>query len=130
MVIVDTSIWSEVLRRHTTTDAHHVTRLESLIDEERIVMIGPIRQELLSGIRERVQFLKLRRYLRSFADLPITSSEYELAATHYNQCRSRGIQGSHIDFLICAVSQRHKLPIYTSDKDFINYQKVLNIRLF
>ncbi len=94
-----------------------------------VEIIGPIRQELLSGIRELSQFETLRERLRDFVDLEATTSDYEQAAAYGNQCRSVGIQGSSTDFLICAVSLRHDLAIFTEDRDFLGYQKVLPIRL-
>ena len=42
----------------------------------------------------------------------------------------KGVQGSHIDFLICAVAVRLSVEIYTTDKDFLNYQKHLPIQLY
>ena len=45
------------------------------------------------------------------------------AAECYNICRSAGIQGSHIDFLICAFAERENAPIFTTDKDFFHYAK-------
>jgi hypothetical protein len=61
-------------------------------------MIGPVRQELLSGIKNQVQFQKLRNHLRDFPDLAITNSDYESAAVFFNLCRGKGIQGSNTDF--------------------------------
>ena len=72
--------------------------------DSRALIIGPIRQEILSGIKDEAQFEKLKNSLQPFDDNPISPMEYELAARLNNQCRSKGIQGSHIDFLICAVA--------------------------
>ena len=47
-----------------------------------------------------------------------------------NQCRINGIQGSHTDFLICAVAKRLNVPIFTTDKDFLQYTKVISIGLY
>lgn len=93
-------------------------------------MIGPIRQEILSGIRERGQYELVRDKLRRFIDLPISSEDYEEAATYYNRCRSKGIQGSSIDLLLCAIAARHDLALFTDDRDFESYRKVLPIRLY
>jgi predicted nucleic acid-binding protein len=51
--------------------------------------------------------------------MPIDRSDYERAAHVFNACRRKGIQGSNIDFLICAVAHRHAMPIFTLDRDFI-----------
>ena len=92
-------------------------------------MIGPIRQELLSGIKERAQFDRLREHLRAFPDMPVTTADYEESAAFFNQCRNRGIQGSNTDFLICAVAVRNGLSIFSTDGDFANFADVLPISL-
>lgn len=92
-------------------------------------MIGPIRQELLSGLREEAQYHRLKERLRAFPDEPLTVQDYELAARFGNQCRAAGIAGSAADFLICAVAAARNWPIFTTDKDFQQYAKALPIRL-
>lgn len=50
-VIVDTSVWSLALRRDNQESTDTVQELRHLIRDHRVQMIGPIRQEILSGIR-------------------------------------------------------------------------------
>jgi predicted nucleic acid-binding protein len=128
-VLVDTSIWSLALRRAKRIDAKAPTELAELIREGRVAMIGPVRQELLSGIKVKPQFERLRDHLRSFPDLELEPSDYEAAAAVFNRCRERGIQGSNTDFLICSVALRRRLSIYTTDKDFVGYARVLELEL-
>jgi len=94
-----------------------------------VQMLGPIRQELLSGIREDAQFRKLRDYLRAFPENPLELADYEEAAHMNNRCRAQGIAGSGVDFLICAAAHRRGWTIFTSDRDFQNYASVLPLRL-
>ncbi len=130
-VIVDTSVWSLVLRRNSPREEESVTKkLKTLIDTFRVGMLGPIRQELLSGIREPQQFDRLREKLSAFQDIPLQTGDFETAAAFYNNCRINGIQGSNTDFLICAVAFRRGLPIFTTDKDFSQYQPYTGIQLF
>ena len=129
-VLVDTPIWSLSLRRKARTESEPVrSELAALVQDGRVAIIGPIRQEILSGIRERPQFERLRDHLRAFMDTPITSEDYEEAATFFNLCRSRGIQGSNTDFLICAIAVRNDFSIFTTDDDFALYGRVLPIAL-
>lgn len=102
----------------------------SLIQELRIIIIGPVGQELLSGISEPNVFENLRKKMTVFTDYAIQTTDYELAAEYSNLCRKNGIQGSHTDFLICAVAARNKWEIFTEDNDFLRYQKYLPIALY
>ena len=128
-VIVDTSVWSLALRREATESLAPAQELRQLIHDHRVQMIGPIRQELLSGIRSESQFGKLRKHLDSFPDLPIQTEDYVTAAQFFNRCRSEGVQGSNTDFLICAVDVGNRLSIYTTDKDYELFSKHLEIVL-
>ena len=93
-------------------------------------MIGPVRQELLSGVKDHAQFKKLRDHLRAFPDLELTNRDYETAAEFFNLCRGKGIQGSNTDFLICAIAERHNIPIFTTDGDFRLFQPHLPITVY
>jgi len=128
-IIVDTSVWSLALRRGDRCRIPCVNVLHGLIEDYRVQMLGPIRQEILSGIRSESQFNSLQRHLDSFTDLPILTEDYVEAARYFNLCRSKGIQGSNTDFLICSVSVRNELPVYTTDKDFELFAKHIPIRL-
>jgi len=133
MVLVDTPVWSLALRRRPAQLSAPELRLEralaELIREGRVEILGPIRQELLSGIREEEQFRKLRDSLRAFSEPPLQVEDYEEAARMSNQCRSSGIAGSAIDFLLCAAAHRREWEIFTSDRDFQHYASVLPVRL-
>jgi hypothetical protein len=128
-VIVDTCVWSEAFRKSPVKNIEVAARLKELIEAGAAVMLGPIRQEVLSGIKDIKQFRKLREALRFFPDVLVRSPDYELAADFFNRCRSLGIQGSNTDFLICAVAHSRKMPIYTTDKDFLQFKKHLQFSL-
>ena len=87
-VLVNTSIWSLAFRKPSGTISPHekalVSTLAKLIDELSAVLIGPIRQEILSGIADEKQFSQLQEKLSAFDDLPITAQDYESAAAYYN----------------------------------------------
>ncbi len=129
-VLVDTPIWSLALRRRTrSVQDPSTSELAELIQDGRASLIGPVRQELLSGIRERVQFETLRDHLRAFPDIEITMGDHEQAAAFFNVCRAKGIQGSNTDFLICAIAARGNFPIFTTDADFTHFAGILPITL-
>jgi predicted nucleic acid-binding protein len=105
-----------------------VTALRELIQDGRARLIGPIRQELLSGIRETAQFERLRDQLRAFPDEALSMQDYEQAAHWSNECRRRGIAGSGVDFLICAVAVERGWQVFTTDSDFGGYAKILPLQ--
>ena len=128
-VLVDTCVWSHAFRRAIAPDAtaHH---LNELIKQNRAQILGVVRQEILSGIRYEQQFLKLRNAMRAFVDLSLDVAHYELAASIANKCRSKGLQGSVVEFLICAVGVLDRIEIYTTDNDFVRYARHVPIRLY
>lgn len=128
-VLVDTTVWSLALRRKKGFESSQAWLLRELIKDSRAVLIGAIRQEILSGIRDRAQYESLKARLRSFPDIQLDLQDYELAADFCNICRQNGIQGSNTDFLICAVANRRDHAILTTDRDFDHFSQHLPIRL-
>lgn len=129
-VLVDTPIWSYALRTQSKKYRAEIDELTSLIRDQSALIIGPIRQEILSGYSDLKKFKTLKEKLSFFENTPILDSDYELAAELSNKFRKRGIQGSHIDFLICAVAKRLDVPIFTADKDFSSYRSIVSIKLY
>ena len=128
-VLVDTSVWSLALRRRRLTEAPETSELAELVREGRVSLLGHVRQELLSGITDEKQYTVLRDHLRAFPDVDLDPGDYEEAATFFNRCRARGVQGSNTDFLLCAAAARRQLSILTTDADFLHFAKLLPIRL-
>ncbi len=134
MVLVDTTIWSLAIRRrpdrlhpreHALVDAW-----ATLVTEGTALLIGPIRQEILSGIKSDEAFAAIRRRLAAFPYLPIGMQDHDQAAMFFNMCRAKGVIGSAIDMLICAVADRHGVPIFTTDPDFQRYTRHIPVRLY
>ena len=128
-VLVDTCIWSYALR-HKNPNLEIEIKLKEIIKDGRLAIIGPVRQEVLSGISKETQFESLRDHLSPFEDVPLASQHFIKAAEFNNSCLKKGIQGSTTDFLICSVAYLENLQIFTNDLDFNNYKKHLPIELF
>ena len=128
MILIDTSVWSLALRRRVP-DPTIATELARLIRAGSAALVGPVRQELLSGIRAAERFTAVRDRLRAFPDVPLDTADYEEAAACFSSCRARGVQGSNTDFLLCAVCRRREWPIFTTDHDFERYRPVLGLQL-
>lgn len=128
-VIVDTSVWSLALRRAQPRPSRVTDELAALVRERRVILLGPVRQEVLSGVKEPKQFETLRRHLRAFPDLDLDSVDFEEAASCYNRCRAKGVQGANTDFLLCATAVRRKAAVFTTDGDFHAFAKILPVSL-
>src|SRR4249920_694861 len=101
-VLVDSSVWSLAFRRDHADAAPQVAELHKLIDKFQATIIGPIRQEVLSGIPNARQFESLLAILAAFPDEALATRYFELAARFFSQCRARGIQWTHTDVLMWA----------------------------
>lgn len=129
--IVDSSVWSTLFRKKSKTqaDSQLIKRIKELSENDELIIIGAIRQETLSGVSSIEKFEKMKSLLSIYPDFPITSEDYITAAQFFNTCRSHGVQGSHIDFLISAVASNNGFNILSLDKDFMQYQRFINISL-
>lgn len=127
---MDTPIWSYALRSDQQSHHAEVAALTFLIRDQRALIIGPIRQELLSGYSDIRAYQRLRKKLAAFGNTPILDADYEAAAQLCNACRRQGVQGSHTDFLICAVAKRIEAAIFTTDRDFDHYDRIVTLKLF
>ena len=74
-VLVDTSVWSLAFRkkRPDSNDKKLIEYLSFLIRNRYAVMIGPIRQEILSGISDEDKFRALKEALKAFPILKLPS---------------------------------------------------------
>ena len=129
MVVVDTSVFSLFLRRGQTLENEYLDLFLDLFERNQIVLLGIVYQELLSGIRHEEQFRRLADILEGFNIEYASQDDHLEAATYYNLCRSKGVQGSNADFLICAMSAKRDHHILTLDADFDYYAEHLPIRL-
>ena len=89
-LIVDTCVWSLWLRRRSQSllnanEQQTLTELREAVENRRATILGPIRQEILSGIRDAAQFAKAAGLLDPFLDEPIEPSDYIEAAKFFNR---------------------------------------------
>ena len=115
MVLVDTSIWIEVLRGGADFD------LESLVDFDEVVTCPPVVQELLQGIRDPEAHAVAREALLALpmVESPMPIETYLDAAELFRLARRAGFTvRSSVDCLIAACAARHSLAVLHRDRDF------------
>jgi predicted nucleic acid-binding protein len=117
-ILVDTCVWSLALRRRdqtrlSTSERETLAHLSEAILDNRAAIIGPIRQEILSGIRDQAQFTKTEHLLEPFLDEEVADSDYVAAARLFNLCQDHGVRCGPVDILLCAVAVRKQYSILT-----------------
>ncbi|HYI94299.1 MAG TPA: PIN domain nuclease [Bryobacteraceae bacterium] len=114
MILVDTSIWIELLSR----------KPRRTVPEEdlfRFVTCGPIIQEVFQGLRPDAQSQAFRRQFLAIPVLsdPIPRRLFLAASDIYQQGRRKGITiRSSVDCLIAAVAIDNDVPVWHRDRDF------------
>jgi predicted nucleic acid-binding protein len=115
MIFVDTSAWVEFLR---DTGSEVCVALDRLLDAD-LAICDAVSMEILAGARDEQHLIQLRGLLARATMLPTTPADYEVAASMYRSCRSRGeTVRKLIDCLIAAVALRAGAEILHADADF------------
>ena len=125
MILVDTSVWIDVLRAKGPLD------LESVVPMEDVATCLPVVQEILQGFRDERAFRTAREAL--FA-LPVVESplrdEVVLEAVDlYRRARATGLTvRSSVDCLIAACAIRNDLEVLHRDRDFDLIARISGLR--
>jgi predicted nucleic acid-binding protein len=129
--LVDTSVWSLLLRRDRPPSVPQVNALiDALETGNRVLCTGLILQELLqgfSGPKAKQQIVE------RFAAFPLLNPDREdhiAAAELRNLCRTRGVQARTIDALLAQLCIRHELTLLTTDVDFGHIAKHTSLHVW
>lgn len=126
MILVDTSIWIELLNG----------RMGRHLDPEqllRLAVCGPVVQEVLQGLRPGAASGKVREALLAMPSLsdPIPMSLFLEAAEIYREGRRRGVTiRSSIDCLIAAIAIANGVPVWHKDRDYTQIARYTSLRVF
>ncbi|MHB1233754.1 MAG: type II toxin-antitoxin system VapC family toxin [Burkholderiales bacterium] len=118
MVLVDSSVWIDLLRDQATSQT---AVLRKLLEGSEAALTPVIYQEILQGAASAERLLKLREYFSTLPFLlpnhPIKT--YEKAAELYLRCRVRGYTPrSPHDCLIAQIAIEHRVRLLHDDRDF------------
>ena len=135
MLLIDTSIWIEVLRDKSKVKA---TKLNTIIARQDYYLPIFTKMELLQGCKDEVEWTKLSSYLavQNYLE-PDYESIWENSARLYFELRRKGITiRSNIDCAIAINAIENNLILYHCDRDFeaiakqtVLKQKKLNLRI-
>ncbi len=117
MLLIDTSIWIEVLRDKSKVKA---TKLQKIIDLREYYLPIFTKMELLQGCKDEIEWAKLSSYLavQNYLE-PDYQSIWENAARLYFELRRQGITiRSNIDCAIAIIALENNSILYHYDRDF------------
>ena len=122
MILVDTSVWIELLRRKIRVDP------EMLLE---FVTCGPVLQEVLQGVAEEELVAPFRDALLALPRLddPLPVEAFLEAAEMYRMARRKGYTiRSGVDCLIATIALRHNIPVWHRDRDFETISRFTGLR--
>jgi predicted nucleic acid-binding protein len=130
VIVVDTSVWIDVLRG---SDSAAASRCVELIEDGApIAITDVILTELLQGVRSERDAGVLERHMRAFPILRLESlGDFSLAAELYRTARKAGVTISKtIDCLIAAPCVRTGASLLHTDADFDRLATCTPLRVF
>lgn len=129
LVLVDSSVWIEGLRRNA--DSNLCKELDELIANDLVAICGPIKAEILSGASNSVEYRKLQEWFSGLHEVPIKhESIWDQVALLRYELAKKGLQHKVIDVLIAQIAVTNKLILWTLDKDFNDFVKIMPLVLF
>jgi predicted nucleic acid-binding protein len=122
MIIVDTSIWIDVLKDKTGTN---VTKFRKRVEGEVIVFNRFVQLELLQGAKNETEWKNLYDYLETQYYLETKENTWSQAAKIYYDLRKTGITiRSSIDCCIAQIAIENQALLLHKDKDFTEIAKI------
>jgi predicted nucleic acid-binding protein len=126
-VIIDTSAWIQTFRPQC--DKSLADAVKELIRNDRVLMPGLIKAELLRGTRTEAEFEHLKDLLESLIYLPVNESFWDdLAAFSFNLFR-KGLTVTLVDTAIALLSIQSKAPLLQCDRHFEMIAEVTELKL-
>jgi len=113
-VLVDTSAWVE----YFAGGDQIVRALSDPIGDDRVVICGQVKQELLQGTRDEKMFSKLERELSIWPYEAESAADFREAAHLYAHLRWKGVTIPAADCLIAALAKRCGFTVCATDAHF------------
>ena len=115
MVLVDSSVWIESLRRDGRLEVK--LALEGLLEEYEASWCGPVKLEVLGGARPQDR-KALAEQFSCLPYFPMVDAVWDAAKNLAWRLRDRGCTAPWNDLLIAALSVKADCRIYSVDKHF------------
>ena len=125
MILVDTSIWIELLSGRQKSPSED--------DLSLLATCAPVLQEVLQGLKPGAASEAFRE---DFLALPVLSAPVPLAlflaaADIYREGRRKGVTiRSSVDCLIAAIAMENRVPVWHRDRDFTAIARYTSLQMF
>jgi predicted nucleic acid-binding protein len=120
-ILIDTCIWATVFARPNSPENRTVGEL---IEDDRVVVIGPVLAEVLVGFRRREQANWAASRLKNLGWIVIEWDDWREAAALGRHLATSGQRLPLTDLVIAAIALRHDLPVYTVDPHFDRFSNL------
>lgn len=114
LTLIDTSVWIDLLRGRA--DAETRLRAEDLLGAAQVAMCPPVWLELYRGARGKKEDATLQNLRHLCAELEITGSVWNHAATLGRKAQQAGLQCPMADVLIFSCAAVHGVTLFARDK--------------
>jgi len=130
VIVVDTSVWIDVLNENGTPQAERCIQL--IEDGEPVALTDVILTEILQGLRTEEEARLVESRLRAFPILRLDGlQDFVLAADLYRSARGAGVTiRKTLDCLIAAPCVRTGAPLLHADADFDRLASCTPLRLW
>ncbi|BBZ10531.1 type II toxin-antitoxin system VapC family toxin [Mycobacterium branderi] len=130
MIVVDTSVWIDVLNDRPTPQAQRCVQL--IESGEPVALTDVILTEILQGLRTDREATLVERHLRAFPILRLEDlDDFLLAAKLYRAARCAGVTiRKTLDCLIAAPCVRTGAPLLHADQDFDHLASCTSLRIW
>jgi predicted nucleic acid-binding protein len=130
VIVVDTSVWIDLLNENRTPQAKRCIQL--IEDGEPVALTDVILTEILQGLRSEREARLVESRLRAFPILRLDGLEdFVLAADLYRSARGAGVTiRKTLDCLIAAPCVRTGAPLLHADADFDRLAGCTPLRLW
>jgi predicted nucleic acid-binding protein len=130
VIVVDTSVWIDVLGGRRTRQARRCVELIKAGDP--VALTDVVFAEVLQGLRSDEEAALVERHLRDFPVLRLEGLEdFALAASLYRTARREGVTiRNTLDCLIAAPCVRTGAPLLHADADFDRLASCSELKIF
>ncbi len=130
MIVVDTSVWIDVLGGRRTRQARRCVEL--IEGGDPVALTDVVFAEILQGLTSDADARAVERHLRAFPVLRLEGlDDFALAASLYRTARAKGVTiRNTLDCLIAAPCVRTGAPLLHSDVDFDRLASCSSLRIF